>query len=334
MEKVLLVRTDRIGDVVLTTPAIELLKKNRPDVSISVLVSQYTKDVLKNNPHIDEIITVKPLFKQVKELKQKKFDCCILFFVEPKAALSVFLAGIPKRIGPASKIWSLFLNKMIFQHRSKIMKHEADFNIELLAPLGIKPEIKTPPANAKVFVSDAANEKARNFLLKHYGIKNTDTLICIHPGSKGSAKNWPASHFAELADKIIDQYSDVKVLLSGNNSEQKLLDEISSRTENKPFALNTPLSLEDFIGILNQTKIVVTNSTGPLHIAAALGKKTLSFFPMIKGSTPQRWGPYGQGHIVLTPHEKECPKCKTQNGCMDLISSEEAFKSFQKLVTQ
>lgn len=330
MEKVLLVRTDRIGDVVLITPAVQLLKKAYPEIFISVLVSEYTKDVLEGNAHIDEIITVKPFLKMAGELKKKKFDTCVLFFVEPKSAMACFLAGIPKRIGPASKIWSVFLNKIIFQHRSKIAKHEASFNIELLKPLGVEPE----KSKTRIYLTEKQNEKAKVFLKENYGIKETDFLVCVHPGSGGSAKNWHDENFAKLTDKIIKNYPQLKVMLTGSRNEQALLNIIASQVQNKPIILKHSLELKEFIAVLNQSRIVITNSTGPLHIADALGKKTLSFFPNIKECLPVRWGPYGEGHIVLTPHRTQCPECIKRNGCMDLITVGQAFDAFEKLCKQ
>jgi ADP-heptose:LPS heptosyltransferase len=328
MGKILLTRTDRIGDAVLITPAIELLKKSLPNTKISVLVSPYAKDIFTDNPDIDEIITVKPLFELVRELKQKKFDTCILFFVEPKTALACFLAGIKQRIGPASKIWSVFLNKMVFQHRSKVKKHEADFNIELLKLLGIKPR----STKTHIMLNEAQNLKAQNFLKEKYAVSKDDLLICIHPGSKGSARNWPPENFAKLADSIVDNYRNFKIMLTGAKNEQHLLNEISTLMQKKPLLLKETLALKDFIGILNQSKIVITNSTGPLHIADALSKKTISFFPNIKACLPYRWGPYGHGHLVLMPHDKECPLCKGQKGCMDKITPYQAFEKFRELV--
>jgi ADP-heptose:LPS heptosyltransferase len=327
MSRVLLVRTDRIGDVVLITPAIELLKKHFPNIKISVLVSEYAKDILTANPHIDEIITVKPFWQLVKELKSKKFDSCILFFVEPKSALACFLAGISKRIAPASKIWSIFANIRIFQHRSKTQKHEADFNIELLKPLGIEPQ----KSKTRIYLTDEENTRVKQLLKKNYGVGEQDVLVCIHPGSKGSAKNWLPQNFAKLADEIIKKHPKIKVVLTGNNKEQPLLNQMSQTMQNKPMLLK-PLALRSFIAVLNQSKIVITNSTGPLHIADALGKKTLSFFPNIKGCLPFRWGPYGEGHIVLTPHNEECSECKV-DGCMSKITVENALESFEELLT-
>lgn len=321
------VRTDRIGDVVLITPAIELVKKSLPNAKISVLVSDYTKDIFFGNPHIDEVITVKPISKLAREIRQKKFDAAILFFIEAKSAMACFLAGVPKRIGPASKVWSLLLTRMVFQHRSKTcLEHEADFNIELLKPLGIKPgKTKT-----KIYVTETQNQKAKKLLKENYDINETDFLVSIHPGSKGSAKNWSPANFAKLANVITEKYPSAKLMLTGSNKEKSLLNEISANVAKKPIVLE-PLPLKDFISVLNQSKIVITNSTGPLHIADALGKKTLSFFPVIKGCRYCRWGPYGQGHIVLTPHEEECPKCKTRNGCMDSITVEKSLKAFEEL---
>ncbi|GHT42717.1 putative glycosyltransferase [Bacteroidia bacterium] len=264
-------------------------------------------------------------------MRRKEFNTAIIFFLDAYGALLTFFAGIPTRIGPRSKIWALFLTKSIRQRRSLGEKHEADYNSALLKPLFVYYH----PAKTKIFVPKKDDIKAKNYLKENYGIDMFDDLVFMHPGSKGSSLNWPAANYALLARKIMQSYPTVKLMLTGGPEERSLLEDIAGKAKPfTPFELKDSLPLEDFIALINQCAVFISNSTGPLHIAAALGKKTLSFFTNIKACLPRRWGPYGKGHAVLQPPAEKCSsknhKCTEE--CMHLISVDAAFDAFSKLL--
>jgi len=323
--RILLIRTDKIGDAVTVLPALALLRKNFPQSYIAVFCSAYAKDVYENNPNINEIIIQTDLKNDVNIIKSKKFDVSITFFLNKYAALLAFKARIPLRIGPASKIWALLLNKRVKQSRSKELKHEANYNIDLLAPLGIEFE-QTPP---KIYVSQENTLKAQKYL-KEKNIE--DKFIIIHPGSGGSSLIWPADNVAALIKKINDALPKYKILLTGAGPETDLLSYISQKAEPvKTFIVNDIKNLPDLIAVINECSLFIANSTGPLHIASALGKKTVSFYPNVKGCTAKRWAPYGSGHISLTAgsgnrlKRKDCPP-----DFMSQITAEAAFEAVKK----
>ncbi|MDR0645668.1 MAG: glycosyltransferase family 9 protein [Elusimicrobiota bacterium] len=328
-QKFLLIRIDRIGDAVTILPAVDVLRGSFPKAHIAVFCRDYTADIFKNNPQIDEIIIKTTFWNDLSSIKSKKFDVAIIFFLNGYVAWLAFLAGIKKRIGPVSKIWAFLLNKRVYQHRSQDLKREADYNIELLKPLNIDKGF----AKAKIYVPQADGIKAQNYLKETFNIAaGKDKFIIIHPGSGGSALNWPADNFVLLIKQIMTAYPNLKILLTGGRPEQKTLNYIAHKAApSKPFVLKENLALIDFIGIINQCVIFISNSTGPLHIAAALGKRTVSFYPNVKGCLPKRWSPYGQGHIVLTAGsgkpklKKECPY-----DFMSDITPQNAFDAFER----
>ncbi len=331
MEKrILLVRTDRIGDLVSITPAIAVLRKNFPHAYIAVLASSYASGVLKNNPQINEVIIKKGFFETLKEVRAHKFDTAIVFFLDFYAGALVWLAKIPLRIGPVSKIWAMFLNTRIKQSRSKIERHEVDFNLDLLKPLFVF----FYPAKPQIFVPKKNENKARKYLKDTFALLPADPFIIVHPGSKGSAKNWPEANYVLFVQNAMRAYPNFKFMLTGGPDEQALLARMASALGPQVLVLKDAMPLEDFIAIINECKIFISNSTGPLHIAVALGKKTLSFYPMLKGCMPFRWGPYGKGHIVLQPDIKQCPKCDKKCGveCMTLISPQQALEALDKQI--
>ena len=329
--KILLVRTDRIGDVILTTPAVSALREKYSLASISFLASSYAAGVLENNTALDEIITEKGFFETLRELRRGEFDIAVLFFVDRKAALLAFLAGIPVRLGPASKIWSVLLNRRVRQRRSRIEKHEADYNLDLVKELGADPAPRAPVLNLAP-ADLAAAEKA----LSGLGLAKEDLVVALHPGSGGSALNWPKENFAALADRLLGEFP-VKVLLTGSPAETPLLEDIASRMTGKPCILREPLTLPRFAGLISRCGLFIANSTGPLHIASALRVPTLSFFPPIKPCSPVRWGPYGRGvNKVLTPAGPACARCEREKcaryTCMREITVDAAFREAAELL--
>lgn len=145
--KILVIRTDRIGDLIVSTPVFKAIKDKYPDAHIAAMVSPYTADLLIHNPFVDEIIIcdrkgehggIKGLLKLTGEVRRKKFDVAITLHSRMHLGFITFFGGIKKRIAPATKLAQIFYNYRITQRRSRSIKHEADYNLELLAPLGIK----------------------------------------------------------------------------------------------------------------------------------------------------------------------------------------------------
>jgi len=329
--KILLIRTDKIGDVILTTPAVAAIREKYPQAEISFLAGAYARSMLENNGGLDEVITEKGFFETLREIRSRNFDIAVIFFVNREVSLLAFLAGIPVRIGPASKIWSLFLNRRVYQHRSQIKKHEADYNLELTRALGADAQPREPVLNL------TSGEKSEGWeLLSRVGLSKEDFIVALHPGSGGSALNWPKEHFAALADRLLKEFP-VKVLLTGSPAEAPLLEEIASLMTAKPVILREAMTLRHFAGLISLCKLFVTNSTGPLHIAAALHVPTVSFFPPIKPCSPVRWGPYGKGvNKVLVPPGPDCPRCVQEKcsryRCMHTITVDSAFKEAAEIL--
>jgi ADP-heptose:LPS heptosyltransferase len=280
--------------------------------------------VLEHNPDLDQLITEKGFFATLAELRRGKFDTAVIFFVNFKVALLALLAGIPLRIGPASKLWSVFLNKRVTQRRSRIKKHEADYNLDLVGELGAAP---APRASRLVLTAEERTASAA--ILARLGLSGKDFIVALHPGSGGSALNWPKENYAALADMILKAYA-VKILLTGSHAETPLLEEVASRMAGKPFVLREAATLRLFSGLISHCGLFVTNSTGPLHLAAALRVPTLSFFPPLNPCSPVRWGPYGGGpNKVLVPPGVGCARCEGENcprySCMAAITPAAAF---------
>jgi heptosyltransferase-3 len=287
IRKVLIVRTDRLGDVLLTTPVSSALREAYPQAKISWLVRPYAAPLLEHNPNVDEILVDRggPIKELVDLLKNGQFDAAIIAYPRWRVAWALWRAGIPMRIGPASKWYSLFFTHKIWQHRSEGKKHEADYNLELLAPLGIP--FKRRPTT--FVVTDEEKQVAKKLLASHR-ISFSKPIVILHPGSGGSSARWPLTHFMALGDKLQVEGCDVVVTGGPGEDYQSIM--IDQMHRIPVFVAAGSVSVRELAAIYSWAALVVSNSTGPLHLAVALGVPTISIYSPIPTCHPTRWGPY------------------------------------------
>ncbi len=255
--KILIIRPDRIGDVVLSTPVLTSIRRARPGWKISVLVKPLVAPLLEGHPDVDEVIRLdtseKPSFSNTRGLagriRSGGFDAAVHLFSDFWISLAVWRAGVPWVAGPASKIAAIFYDERVVQNRSKGGRHEADHNLDLLAPLGIPPIRKTSVAADKGFAPPPG--------LLAAGKRN----VGVFPGMGGSARNWKPANFARLADVLAGEGMNV-VLICGPGGEP-LLSEVWSLTKSTParFVCPGPPELASFINTPDcepTQKIVIT----------------------------------------------------------------------------
>ena len=339
-KRILIIRTDRIGDVVVSTPVFETLKNAYPDAWIAAMVRPYTSDLLKNSPFVDEIIEYKPesthkgyggIRSMVRQLKSGRFDIVVTLFSNFRLGLITYMAGIPTRIAPATKIAQLFYNHRIPQRRSKSTQHEADYNLDLLKVLGIT-EMKR---NVALWVDKSAEKEASNYLEKNNLVQawKDKKLVGIHPGSGGSARNWQPERYAQLADRLIVEHN-YTVFLTGGLGERELLSTVQNHMKEKGIIF-TSNSIMELAATVKCFAAFISSSTGPMHIAAAVKTPTVSLFCPITACLPIRWGPIGNNQRVLLPDAPQCGKCIESKceyfDCMELITIDTAIEAVNEM---
>ncbi len=287
MDSILIVRTDRLGDVLLTTPVSTALRQAFPKAKITWLVRPYTAPLLEHNPDVDQILIDRggSAGDLSEQIKKGKFDAAIVVYPRWRIAWALWRAGVPVRIGPASKLYSILFTKRVWQHRSEGKKHEADYNLELLEPLGIP--FKRYPT--RFVLTDEEKRIARKTLESHR-ITFSKPLVILHPGSGGSSARWPLTHFMALGDKLQMAGCDVVVTSGPGENYQYLM--IDNMHRIPVFIAAGSVSVRELAAIFSCADLVVTNSTGPLHLAVALGVPTVSIYSPIPTCHPKRWGPY------------------------------------------
>jgi lipopolysaccharide heptosyltransferase II len=334
-EKFLIVRTDRIGDVILSMPVPEVLKKRYPKSRVAMLVSPYTKDLLKNNPWVDEVITddnagFKGFLKSIRILRDRKLDVVVLLHPTLRLAFLLFLSGIKNRIGTGYRAYQFLFNHKIYQHRKTIKKHELEYNLDMLAPLGVSSEKILP----KIYLLPEEEDYSRQ-IYDDLNIKRDDVKIVIHPGSGGSSLNYPVGKFAILADKLIEELS-AKIILTGNKKEVAQSEKMKSLMKYQPFDLTGKTELRQLCSLLRGADLLISNSTGPMHIATAVGTPAVAFFSPLQVASPKRWGPYGEMNEVILPPVESCYKCKPEKcpefNCMEKIDPNEVILRVKKIL--
>ncbi|MBW7997977.1 MAG: glycosyltransferase family 9 protein [Candidatus Glassbacteria bacterium] len=310
--RVLLVRNDRLGDLVLTTPSFRVLREALPAARIDLLCSAYAEPVVRGNPCIDSILTDSGAhdragFREIAaEIRARGYDAAVVFVHSRKNALLVRSAGIPLRIGPLVKLYApLFFNRPVRQKRSRGEKHEAAYNIDLLTKLGIDIQQKIPPP--VVVADEAALERAAELTANIFA-DPANKLVVIHPGMGGSALNWPIERWRELTG-LLAREAGLNVVVTGTEPEEDLAESAAEEgIHTGRVKVVVGLGLEDFIGLLSRASAVAAPSTGPLHLAAALGVPALAgIYSPVPAHHPRRWGPLGTGEIRTFLPEVDCP---------------------------
>lgn len=340
-KNILLIRTDRIGDVILSLPAAALLKDIYPDCRITFLAREYTAPLIALSKSVDAVINDDPSLNArglAKILKTYNFDLAVLLHPTSRLAWAVWLAGIPVRIGTAYRSYSLLFNRRVKQHRKFSLKHELEHNLDLVREglsLGSFSEKKYLPE-----ISVPGELKVQALKKLSGTIDLSQPFIAIHPGSGGSARDWPLQKFAELIDRIQNsefRIPNPKVAVTLGPGEEHLKEKLRTHLKTRP-AWVSGLSLPEMAAFLSQAKVLVANSTGPLHIATAVGTRTLGLYcPMIP-CHPKRWGPYGPGHTAIVPNVSLCRKCAGTKcrdyDCMDKIEVDEVWVKLQEIINK
>jgi len=335
VRNILLVRTDRIGDVILSLPMLPVLKKHFPEASISMMVRKYTRELVEHHSCVDEIIQwevdgERSLFDYVKLVKGKKFDIAILPYPRFKLALILFLAGVPVRVGTGYRWYSFLFNKKRYEHRKDAKFHEVEYNLNLLKTIGIP--IEGEPL-FELNIPDEVREQVK-VVLRRNGLER---FAVLHPGSGGSARDWSPENFAALADRLQQEFG-LNVVLTGSVDEQPLVRQVIKKMKTTPFDYSGKFLLRELTALIQHANVFVSNSTGPLHIAAAVGTPVVGFYPPIVQCSPARWGPYTKKKRVFTADNNQCTLCKgspcQSNVCMEQITVEQVVVAIRELLNE
>ena len=332
-KKLLITRTDRIGDFVLTLPVFEAVSQQL-NIEYSILCQEAVLPILENNPFLNSVISIKSTdsSEKVSEIiRRYNFDA-LLVLVNDSFSINLLphLKHIPVRIGPLSKVKTLlYYSHPVIQKRSRSIQNEAEYNLELFKIFDHNINVQIKP---KVYVETAEKEGFKNqFNDIQFELRKT---IIFHSGMAGSALNWKDNKYEKLLRKLTDL--DVNIILTGYSKQEHHRNKVLfEQQQNHRYIYNLTgnLNLRELIILYSLADIFVGPSTGPTHIANACNLKIFSFYPPIQVQSKTRWQPYLANSNIFTPNavcnqkykciKEKCPEFY----CMDQISVSEVLES-------
>ena len=336
-KNIILIKTVAIGDLVVLLPTIKALKKRFKDAKLTLLTTPRVREVVEGFPFLDDIIYydilgedkgIRGFSRMVKKLKAKRFDLSIDFehYYNFTSVLTK-LAGIRQMAGfeiekqPRRKLFHLSIPY-------KFDKHEVEAFFEaarLFNASEEKPELQAL----------ATTEKDREVVekyLKENGFTNGDVIIGVHPGTSDSAKarRWLPERHAKTIDLLQNRYG-AKVIITGTSQDEGMIKDIELKTKTEPYRWKTDASIKEFAQLCKKLDLFISVDTGPMHIAAAMGTRTVGLFGP---NTPHKWSAYGYDDLAIykkldcSPCTKQylgqISKCKTGE-CMKAITVEDVL---------
>ena len=305
--RILVLQTAFLGDVVLTTPLFATIKRNMPDATISCIIRPEWKPVLEHSKHVDELICFdkhgkeKGFFNNLKftmALRKKKFDVALCPHPSFRSGLILQMAKIPKRVGFDDAAGRMFFNYKVNRDKKD---HEVQRVLSLCRPIGI--EKKNWEKTLHISPDPTIDPDA---LLEPLGIDGKEVVVGVHPGSVWSTKRWIPEKFARVCQVVAER--GFKVLVFGSKDEKSLVDRIVNEAQNDAVSACTGLTLAELISVFDKKVIVyITNDSGPMHIACALGKPVVAIF----GSTvpEQGYAPTSELSAVAQVDRLSCRPC-------------------------
>ncbi len=340
MSKIIVRVPNWLGDAVLSTPALHLLRQKFPRSYIVVMAKEWVGPVFKFNPDVNDTFVIpeeKGYRWMARNLREDNFDLGILFPNSFSSAFLFWLARITERVGYATDGRSLFLTEGI--KRSPIFRreHQVRYYLHLVEQTGsnalaASDQHSTIGEESLVWNITAEEDKWAQERLKHLGLSPEDRIVGINPGATyGSAKRWFPDRFAKLADELSKRY-EARVVVFGSGEEKGIANSIVNLTEIKPVNLAGQTNLRQLAALISKCVLFITNDTGTMHVAAAVKIPVVAIF----GSTdPVRTGPWGEGHIIVREEvpcspclEKECPRGDYL--CFEKIRVEDVLKAAEK----
>ena len=301
---IIISRTDSIGDVVLTLPVATVLKRHFPGIKIAFIGKNYTKPVIESCTSIDLFIDVNDFISTEITIFGEKPAAIIHVLPVPKIARRAAQLAIPLRIGTTNRFYHWFTcNSLVKLSRKKSRLHEAQLNLKLLEPLGITGDLSLEDIGSS-FALNATQPLPEKFAAM---VDKRKYNLILHPKSQGSGREWGLENFIQLIGML--EPDRFKIFISGIEKERKLLEPIFNEVADKVTDITGRMNLTEFISFIKACDGLIASGTGPIHLAAALGKDALGIYPPIKPIHPGRWAPLGPNAKAFAVN-KLCTDCK------------------------
>jgi len=345
--RVLVVKLDHVGDVLLATPAIRALREAHPEIPIDVLVAKGSTPVLEGNPAVTRILHYESRrfrrggerkpgepggFAAMRAIARGGYTTIVELRGDGWTLLLPFLAGARRRVDRGSvRIRSWFARRLTSAGRARGPLHEVETNLEIVRPL--LGGASTGPARTEVHVSASARDSLHRKLASA-GVDPGAPWICVHPAASWRPRAWRPERFAAIADWLQDQYHS-QVLFVGSSEEKDVEAEVRARVKGRrAFWLAGALTWQELAALLERSRLFIGNDSGPAHLAAAAGAPTVALF----GATDhRRFRPWSDRTVVLH-HRVHCWPCRQtvclypENPCVNRIDIDEVQAEVRRIL--
>lgn len=312
LQHVLLLRTDHLGDMLLTLPMATAIKAALPQCRVTVLASAANAVAAQHHPHVDHVevdpqeakgSNLRGVTTLAARLRSLACDAAVVVHPTPRLAVAVFLSRIPMRVGTAFRAYSVLFTHRLRQHRRHSDRHESALNLELLLPLGIRAQA---PVQG-LWQSTEEDKHAVAEVLRRYDLQ-PGAFVVLHPGNAGSTMNWAPQQYSALGRKLTER--GVRVVVSGGPREVELANQVAKDIGPLAVSLGGQLRLGELAELLGLAQAYVGSPTGPTHLAAIQSTKVVALYPPLRSTHPQRWRPLGEHLTILHPSVGQvCASC-------------------------
>ena len=334
--RVLVIETGLLGELLVTTPALRALKKFRPGAEVTALVSPGSAQILVCNPNVDRLLPLSKrerggvlgLIRLVSWIRAQRFDVALVLHTSFRSALAAFLGRVPIRAGLSSEGRGSLLTHRAPRDRSA---YEVDEHLLVLGLLGIPPDGRS----LDFVLADDERSEAGQLLRELKG----RPFVALHPGGSHESQRWPAERFAELGARLRSE-PDVDAVYVVGPRERELGDRVrawySRARLDRPLVVS-PRSVRILAAVFELARAVVTNNTGPMHVAAAIGARGV----FLHGPKPlRRWHPPGDTYVPVFAEDVPCRPCDMSRChqpsllCMEAIGVDRVFDALTGLMDQ
>ncbi|GJL62128.1 MAG: glycosyl transferase family 9 [Nitrospirales bacterium] len=333
LNNILVIKLRYIGDVVLSTPVLSMLRRQFPHANLVCLVNPGTQEVLQHNPHVDDVVVMArgSLVEQIQfwlELRRRQFDCVIDLTDGDRSAFLTWISGASRRIGFNSenrwrgKLYSHCISSGIAK------RHMVEYHMQALTFVDVPSVVQKP----EVFAGPEQTARA-HARLDELGLLGR-RWVMVHPTARYWFKAWPVERFARLCDRLAG--STLSIVLVGDTRDQEIAAKIQEVAKTSIFSLVGKTPLLELAAMMKHAALFIGNDTGMMHIASAVGCPVVGLF----GPTnPETWGPRGARTKVIYKG-LDCRACfrpgcfRGEESCMKLISVDEVYEAARELLRE
>ncbi|NTV29924.1 MAG: glycosyltransferase family 9 protein [Candidatus Omnitrophica bacterium] len=295
MKKILAFRNDRFGEFLLNIPAFRAIKETYPQAELHVVVAPQVEELARVVPFIDKVVVwppvPRPIFNEIaliRKLQAEKYDAAVVLNPLRHSHHFIFWAGIPNRYGYSCK-HCFMLNHQMPEGRNRLIRHEVENNLDLVALMGARTQDKSLMLNIDEAMRAAVRSKFR--------LDFSKGIVAVHPWTSDAVKQWPLENFEKLIAALARNFEG-RILILGR--PERWHREINLSEHPYVIDLKGQTTLLEAAAILSQCRCLISGDSGPMHLACAVQTPVVALFRNdIPGKTPDRWGPWGERHVVL-----------------------------------